>query len=120
MRIPLEIMICVLVLGVLIALPLMSFFDGAIAFQAGVLFIAVGLGVGLPAGFYYHALLYFKRGKIGRELQNWWISPHKYHEYLPEKDQKILGWWFRVGAVFFNITIFGCGLLFVSLFMNRD
>ncbi|MEK7851311.1 MAG: hypothetical protein AAB275_05470 [Deltaproteobacteria bacterium] len=117
--VPLEIWIVASILVLFFAVSLLSCFSGAIILAAGVTLIAIGLILGVPIGFYYHLLLFQRKKLLGLELKGWWISPRRYHEYLPEKERRILNRWFWIGAVFFNIAMIGCGLVFIWLFMGR-
>lgn len=117
---PLEVWIVGSILALFFSIFLLSyFFSGTIILTAGVTSLVIGLILGVPIGFYYHLLLFQRKKLLGRELKGWWIYPHRYHEYLPEKERRILNRWFWVGAVFFNIAMIGCGLVFIGLFMER-
>lgn len=115
---PLEIWIVASILALFFTISLMSYFSAAIIMTTGTTFIALGLILGIPIGFYYHLLLFQRKKLLGRELKGWWISPRRYHEYLPEKERRILDRWFWIGAVFFNIAMTGCGLVVLGLFMG--
>ena len=115
---PLEVWIVASILVLFFSISLLSYFSGTIILAAGITFIVIGLILGVPIGVYYHLLLFQRIKLLGRELKGWWISPHRYHESLPEKERRILSRWFWIGAVFFNITMIGCELVFIGLFIK--
>ena len=115
---PFEIWIVASILVLFFSISLLSYFSGTIILAAGIALIVIGLILGVPIGFYYHLLLFQRIKLLGRELKGWWISPHRYHEYFPEKERRLLSRWFWIGAVFFNIAMIGCGLVFIGLFMK--
>src|SRR4030065_406454 len=115
---PFEIWIVASILVLFFSISLLSYFSGTIILAAEVIFIVIGLTLGVPIGAYYHLLLFQRIKLLGRELKGWWISPRTYHAYLPEKERRILNRWFWIGAVFFNIAMIGCGLVFIGLFMK--
>lgn len=79
-------------------------------FGAGLLLIALGMLVSVPAGLYYHILLY--RG-VGRTKlpRNWWLFPTRSHSLVPERERPKMLLWFKIGAAGFGAAILGC-LLF--------
>ena len=117
--IPLEILIVVLILLIFLVLSLFSYINGITLLSVGLILIIIGLFFGVPVGLYYHFLLFQRRGEFGTVLKGWWISPKKYHKYLPIQDQSVLNRWFWIGAIFFNLSIAGCVLVFISLFVNN-
>ena len=119
MKLPPELFIVILVSTLLLLLPFLSYFEGTFFLWGGAFFIALGLGLGVPAGCVYHLLLFRKCKARGIKPERWKTHPHLYHEYLSEGDQKLLGRWFRVGAFFFMVTAAGCGLVFLGLLMGE-
>lgn len=110
-----EILVATAIIALLFAAALISYLGGILLLTIGVAFIIAGLSIGVPAGVYYHILLFRRKGLLEEGLKGWWISPQRYHRYLPEKDRKLLNRWFWIGAAFFNMAMIGCGLVFVGL-----
>lgn len=84
---------------------------GAVAWetllQVGSAAIAIGLAVGVPAGFYYHWRLY--RILSGRmELpKNWWLFPDRLHAHLSEGERKSIQPWYALGGAGFFLFLAG-------------
>lgn len=116
--IPLEIVVVTLILVFFIISSLFYYINGITFLLVGFMLIILGLLFGVPVGFYYHLLLFQRRRLIGQRLKNWWIYPQRYHKHLPEEEQRVLNRWFWIGAIFFNLSIVGCGLVFISLFIK--
>lgn len=117
--IPLEILIVASILVLFFVFFLLPYINSIILLTIGVTLIILGLLFGVPIGFYYHILLFQRRRLIDHSLKYWWISPQRNHKYLPGKDQEVLNRWFWIGAIFFNLSIIGCVLVFISLFMDN-
>jgi hypothetical protein len=113
--IPLEILVLVSILFLLLLSSILTYFIDTILLSIGLTLILSGLLFGIPAGCYYHVLLFLRRRVINQDLKKWWISPQRYHKFLPGEERRILDRWFWIGAIFFNIAILGCGLVFLGL-----
>ena len=81
----------------------------------GVLLVALGLGIGVPTGFWYHVLLYrFLKPKM--ELPKyWWFSPGGLYDHLSDEESERCRPWLILGAGGFFAALAGCALVAVSL-----
>lgn len=113
--IPLEILVLVSILLLFLLSAVLIYFLETILLSIGLTLILSGLLFGIPAGFYYHVLLFQSRRLMKQDLKKWWLSPQRYHKYLPGEERRVLDRWFWIGAMFFNIAILGCGLVFLGL-----
>ncbi len=68
--------------------------------------LGVGIVTGLPAGLWYHVLLY--RGLAARSAPppRWWISPVEHHARLDRTDLARITPWYVTGAIGFFLS---CG-----------
>jgi hypothetical protein len=82
--------------------------------RLGVILTALGLLIGLPAGFYYHVRL--RRCLIRNSVlpKNWILFPTRHHEHLSPSEWSGLKLWFGIGAAGFFICIAGCFFLFLG------
>jgi hypothetical protein len=83
-------------------------------FGGGMGLMALGFLVGVPAGFWYHVLLYralAPRGALGRV---WWLHPTGLHGALTDGEKRRLMGPFKVGAVGFGLVLLGCVLFAVG------
>jgi hypothetical protein len=88
-------------------------------FGGGLSLVVLGMLIGVPAGLYYHVLLYrtlAPRGALGRA---WWLHPTGLHARLGAADRPRVMRWFGVGAVGFVLAIGGCVLVFVGALRSR-
>lgn len=113
--IPLEILVLVSILFLFLLSSILAYFFHTIFLSIGLTLILSGLLFGIPAGSYYHILLFQRRRLINQDLKKWWMSPQRYHKLLSCEERRALDRWFWIGAIFFNITILGCGLVFLGL-----
>jgi hypothetical protein len=82
-------------------------------FGAGLALIALGLVVSIPAGAYYHLLLYRAVGAT-RLPRNWWLFPTRSHALVPDGARPRMLLWFKIGAAGFGAAILGCILFAVG------
>jgi len=114
-----ELLIIGIIFIILIVVSLITYFSNLIYLQLGIALASVGLLLGVPAGCYYHFLLFKTKNSVNLKIKRWWVTPHQYHKYFPEEERKVLKKWFFVGALFFNIIIAGCILIFIYLISKR-
>lgn len=114
-----EFLIFGIILVILILFSTIFYFSSMVVFQIGAILIMFGLLVGVPAGCYYHFLLFTRRKHISSTLTRWWIAPNKYHKYFSGKDRLKLNKWFSIGAFHCNISLVGCVLSFLSIFIKK-
>jgi hypothetical protein len=99
----------VCVLAALMSLPRLM--GGWALFKVGAAMVAVGLGVGIPAGACYHWLLMRHVRPLPR---GWWINPTQCHPLLPGPAQGPVRRWFVTGAVAWVVAVLGCVLAFLG------
>lgn len=81
----------------------------------GLALLAFGLLVGIPAGLYYHVVLYRILGPQGRLPPRWWLSPSTYHVHLEEEEARRIRRWFVLGGVGFLCCLAGGALALSGL-----
>ncbi|WP_146157352.1 hypothetical protein [Enhygromyxa salina] len=67
----------------------------------------LGAGLGLPAGFVYHAKLWRALRAEGHATGDMWLRPHHLHVKLSDQRRSAVVVWFAVGAVGFGLTMLG-------------
>jgi hypothetical protein len=82
-------------------------------FGGGLLLIALGLAVSVPAGAYYHLLLYRAVGHT-RLPRRRWLFPTRSHDLLSDGARPRVLFWFRLGAAGFGVALLGCVLFAVG------
>jgi hypothetical protein len=111
----LELVLVVALVGGLVGIPLvLSVAPWELVFGAGAGLIALGMLIGVPAGAYYHWLLYraiAPRTTLGR---SWWWRPTAWHGALAPSERPRVLRWFYIGAAGFLIAIAGCALFAVG------
>lgn len=101
-----------LVLGALVAVPaLFAVVPWEVTFGVGVALIALGMGVGVPAGAMYHVKLWRALRPTGAR---WWLHPTGLHPRLAAAQRPSVMRWFKLGAVGFVLAIAGCLFLAVG------
>jgi hypothetical protein len=83
-------------------------------FGAGLISMALGLLVGVPAGVWYHVRLYRLLRPTGRLSRTWWLRPTGLHDALDAAQQKRIRVPFYLGALGFVIAIVGCVLFAIG------
>ena len=77
-------------------------------FGAGLSLVALGMLVGVPAGFLYHLELYRILQPRNLLRRGWWLHPTALHAGLQAEELRRLRPWFAVGALGFGAAILGC------------
>ncbi len=81
--------------------------------------IAGGLAFSLPVALLYHWRLYRALAPRGELPRRWYWSPTAYHDKLrPEERARVLGG-FYLGAAGWGVTVIGCGLVALAVFVGR-
>ncbi|MBC7793621.1 MAG: hypothetical protein H7Z43_07920 [Clostridia bacterium] len=75
--------------------------------------IALGMGLGIPAGFGYHVAMH--RGLTASKVTapHWWWSPVRYHVQLDRPSYRRVMPWFFVGVLGASLALAGCGLMVI-------
>lgn len=74
----------------------------------GLLCIVVGGLLGLPAGLYYHVVLYRCLQELGGAPRGWYWHPTRYHRRLDRSQMSGVRLWFTLGGAGFGLMILGC------------
>ncbi|HET8580197.1 MAG TPA: hypothetical protein VFL31_04290 [Nitrospiraceae bacterium] len=87
--------------------------------EMGFWMLAVGLLTGVPAGLWYHLVLYRALAHRITLPPKWWIKPIALHPQLAQKDMARIKPWFRLGGFGFALSLAGglaamVGLLLAS------
>ena len=69
--------------------------------------LLVGLVVGVPAGFWYHVLLYRIVSAKAPVPRKWWLSPADLHVHLSAAEQRRIKPWYRLGGLGFVLSVVG-------------
>src|SRR5437763_747749 len=75
--------------------------------QAGAAAIAIGLAVGVPAGFYYHLRLYRILSQRLELPKTWWLFPDRLHAHLSESERKSIQPGYALGGAGFFLFLAG-------------
>ncbi len=81
--------------------------------ELGLFILAAGIIEGIPAGLYYHVILYRLLHHRGHLPPRWWLSPFQYHVHLTETEGRRVRRWFFLGGIGFLLCIIG-GLMALS------
>ena len=112
-----------LVLGALVLAGLVglagAIFTPFLVVMAGVAILALGLLVGVPTGFWYHALLYRLVSAKQPLPRRWWLSPTDLHPRLTDAERRRLTPWFRIGGVGFVLCVLGGLTAIAGVFLDR-
>lgn len=82
-------------------------------FGAGLVMLAFGVFVGVPAGVWYHVMLY-RLAPRAALTRGWWLRPTALHDALGPGERPPVLWWFRLGAAGFGAVVLGAVLLGVG------
>lgn len=74
---------------------------------SGFIGIAIGLAVGMPAGFYYHLLLRRLLLKYPPLPERWWLHPTRFHHRLKRTEARAIFIFFYLGATGFLLIVAG-------------
>jgi len=88
-------------------------FSASTLTELGLIVLGAGIVEGIPAGLYYHVVLYRLLHPRGRLPPGWWISPSQYHVHLTEEEGRRVRRWFFLGGIGFLLCILG-GLMALS------
>jgi hypothetical protein len=103
------------VLGLIALVGALRIFDWIELMIGGAWVLAVGWGLGLPAGITYHVLLYRTLSKDGEMPGRWILRPGQLNRSLGETDRRrVMPWWYAGGGGFLLIVI---GLVLVAIGM---
>lgn len=112
-----------LVLGALVLAGLVGLAGAIVApfliVVAGLAILAVGLLVGVPTGFWYHALLYRLVAAKQPLPRRWWLSPTDLHPQLTDAERRRITPWFRIGGVGFVLCVLGGLTAIAGAFLDR-
>ncbi len=75
--------------------------------ELGLWTLLVGLGTGLPTGFWYHVLLYRLLARKTTVPAGWWWSPSDLHRQLAREEVARIKPWFLMGGVGFILSLTG-------------
>jgi hypothetical protein len=87
--------------------------------ELGLWTLLVGMMAGVPAGLWYHVLLY---QMLARKMQvpwNWWTSPVQFHSRLDQDELRRLERWFRTGGIGFGLSVAGGLAAMAGLLLSR-
>jgi hypothetical protein len=87
--------------------------------ELGLWTLMVGLMTGIPAGLWYHVLLYRALARKMSLPSNWWISPVQYHARLDQRELSRLQPWFTIGGIGFVLSLSGSLATMAGLLMSR-
>jgi hypothetical protein len=90
-------------------------FSASTLTQAGLLLLAIGIIEGIPAGFYYHVLLYKTLHPRGQLPIRWWISPQQHHVHLNQEESRRIRRWFFLGGAGFFLCMIGGAVAFIGM-----
>jgi hypothetical protein len=112
----LEALFVVALVAVLVLLGLAALFLSVEAIVVvGLVCIAAGFGIGLPAGIYYHVKLYrLLAARAPVPLRFWW-QPTRFHELLEPAQWRGVLPWFVIGGTGFLLTVLGCVVVLVGV-----
>ena len=88
-------------------------------FFIGLVLLALGGSVGIPASVLYHVQL--RRRLLSRRAlpPRWWLSPVPLHERLRDTERRTVMPWFYVGAASFVFMVLGGLLALIATWRAR-
>ena len=111
-----------LVLGALVIMGFAGFARAIFApfavIVGGVGILVLGLVVGLPTGFWYHAVLYRLVSAKHPLPRRWWLSPANLHPQLTAAEERRIRPWYRIGGAGFVLCIVGGLAVIAGAFME--
>ncbi len=95
--------------------------SASLLLRLGFVCLGIGLAVGLPAGLWYHVVLYRALAKAGPAPKKWWLSPSDFHAKLTDEEFASIKPWYVLGALSFAVALAGgltamVGMLFTDSF----
>jgi len=75
--------------------------------ELGFWMLMVGLMTGVPAGLWYHVVLYRALAHRMTVPPTWWITPVALHPQLAQEDLDRVRPWFRLGGIGFALSLAG-------------
>jgi len=75
--------------------------------ELGFWMLMVGLMTGVPAGLWYHVVLYRALAHRMTVPPRWWITPVALHPQLAQEDLARVRPWFRLGGIGFALSLAG-------------
>jgi hypothetical protein len=69
--------------------------------------MCLGLVVGVPTGFCYHAVLYQLVAAKAPVPRRWWLSPDALHVHLTDAEERSVRLWYRLGGIGFVLSMVG-------------
>jgi hypothetical protein len=107
------------VLGVVAALCLLGVMAVVLPLETlvfvGVVCVATGIALGVPAGAYYHVKLYRYLAANGGVPRGFIWHPTRYHDALPTQTRRGILPWFFAGALGFLLILLGCALVILGV-----
>jgi len=79
----------------------------------------LGLVVGVPTGFWHHAVLYRIVAARIAVPRAWWLAPSDPHVHLTDAEQRRIGLWYGLGGIGFVLSVAGGLAAIVGLLMAR-
>jgi hypothetical protein len=83
--------------------------------RAGAWITLAGLVTGVPAGGWYHLVLYRALRARGPLPARWWLRPVDLHVLLGDPERGPVLRWFALGGLGFAVVVIGCAVLVLGL-----
>ena len=100
-------LVCAALLGVAIVGVVTTLVTPERMTELGLLGLVVGLVTGVPAGLWYHLVLYRLLTRTMALPPKWWLSPVDLHPRLAGEDLARIRPWFLLGGIGFVLSIIG-------------
>jgi hypothetical protein len=112
----LEVAFVVGLIAVLVGLGLAALFLSlSTLFVLGLGSIAAGFALGVPAGSYYHVLLYRYLAQRGPVPRSFYWRPTSLHEQLDPAEKRRVMPWFLIGGAGFGLIVLGCLIVMLAV-----